>query len=115
MNTTNDINTSSSLKEYYINIEKMMNNALSMLNAMNQALSTSASEISLNIINGDNTVSTVRIPSFLFLENKIEQLDNTISNLFEMPKSGEAWFHKSSDMFKLSFVKSNNAPQTPSI
>ena len=115
MNSTNDINTSNSLKEYYISIEKMMNNAVSMINAMNQALSTSSSEILVNIVNGDDTVSTIRIPSFLFIENKIEQLDNIISNLFEMPKSGEAWFHKSSDMYKLSFVKSNNAPQTPEV
>lgn len=112
----NDIsNTSNTLKEYYINIEKMMNNAVSMINAINQALSTSSSEITVSIVNGDDTTSVVRIPSFIYLENKLEQLDNIISNLFEIPKSGEAWFHKSSDMYKLSLVKSNNSPATPSV
>lgn len=110
-----NLNKSNSLKEYYINIEKMMNNAVAMINAINQALSTSSSEVSINLINGDNTTSTVRIPSFLFLENKVEQLGNIIDNLFEIPKSGEAWFSKSSDMYKLELVKSNNAPSIPSI
>ena len=70
-NTNTQINNSSSLKEYYINIEKMMHNALNMISAINQSLSTSASEITVNIINADNTSSTVRIPSFIYLENII--------------------------------------------
>jgi len=107
--------TSSSLKEYYVNIEKMMSNALSMINAMNQALTTSSSQISVSIVNGDNTTSEVKIPSFIYLEHKIEQIDNIISNLFNIPKSGEAWFHRSSDMFKLSLVKSNTAPSSPTV
>ena len=107
--------TSSSLKEYYVNIERMMSNALSMINAMNQALVTSSSQITVNLINGDNTTSEVKIPSFIYLEHKIEQIDNIISNLFNIPKSGEAWFQKSSDMFKLSLVKSNIAPVTPTL
>ena len=44
-----------------------------------------------------------------------EQLDNIISNLFTIPKSGEAWFEKTSNMYKLSLVKSNNAPVIPII
>lgn len=114
-NTNTLINNSSSLKEYYINIEKMMHNALNMINAINQSLSTSASEITVNLINADNTSSTVRIPSFIYLENKIEEVSNIISNLFELPKSGEAWFHNNSNMFKLSLVKSNVSPSTPKI
>ena len=114
-NTNTQINNSSSLKEYYINIEKMMHNALNMISAINQSLSTSASEITVNLINADNTSSTVRIPSFIYLENKIEEISNVISNLFELPKSGEAWFHNNSNMFKLSLVKSNVSPSTPKI
>lgn len=114
-NTNTLINNSSSLKEYYINIEKMMHNALNMINAINQSLSTSASEITVNLINADNTSSTVRIPSFIYLENKIEEVSNIISNLFELPKSGEAWFHNNSNMFKLSLVKSNVSPSIPKI
>jgi len=105
-----------SIKEYYIKLEKMMSNAVNMITALNTALSSTASDISINLINTNNdAVSTVKIPSLLYLENKVEQLDNIISNLFTIPKSGEAWFEKTSNMYKLSLVKSNNAPLQPTI
>lgn len=107
-----------SIKEYYIKIEEMMNNAVNLLTAINQSLSTQSPEITVDLINTDNsdqTKTSIRIPSYLYLENKLEQLDNTISNLFTIPKSGEAWFTKASDMFKLSLVKSTNAPVIPEI
>jgi len=107
-----------SIKEYYIKLEKMMSNAINMLTALNKSLVSTATEITVDLvdINEDNdTTTSLRIPSFLFIENKIEQLDNIISNLFTIPKSGEAWFERSSDMYKLSLVKSNNAPIKPVI
>ena len=107
-----------SIKEYYIKLEKMMSNAVNMLTAINKSLVSSSSEITVDLvdINSDNEITTsLRIPSFLYIENKIEQLDNVIGNLFNMPKSGEAWFDRSSDMYKLSLVKSNNAPLKPEI
>ena len=38
-----------SIKEYYIKIEKMMSNAVNILTAINQSLSTSSPEISIFI------------------------------------------------------------------
>ena len=105
-----------SIKEYYIKLEKMMVNAVNILTALNKALSTNASDISVNLINtdlSDDAVTAIRIPSFLYLENRVEQIDNIISNLFNIPKSGEAWFNNESNMFKLSLIKSNTAPITP--
>ena len=105
-----------SIKEYYIKLEKMMSNVVNMMTALNTALSSSSSEIEISLVNTDNsddTTSSVRIPSFLYLENKLEKLDNVISNLFKIPKSGEAWFESSSNMYKLSLLKSNNAPVQP--
>ena len=111
--------TNNSIKEYYIKIEKMMNNAVNILTAINQSLSTQSPEITIDLVNTDtsvdNTSTSLRIPSYLYLENKIEQLDNIISNLFTIPKSGEAWFEKTSNMYKLSLIKSSNAPLTPEI
>ena len=107
-----------SIKEYYIKLEKMMNNAVNMLTALNKALISTSSEITVDIIDineSNDTHTSLKIPSFLYIENKIEQLDNIISNLFEIPKSGEAWFHKTSDMYKLELIKSNNAPLIPKI
>ena len=105
-----------SIKEYYIKLEKMMSNVVNMMTALNTALSSSSSEIEISLVNTDNSddaTSSVRIPSFLYLENKLEKLDNVISNLFKIPKSGEAWFESSSNMYKLSLLKSNNAPVQP--
>lgn len=104
-----------SLKEYYIKLQEMYTNAVNMLTALNQSLSTTSSEVSVNIIDENNISSTIKIPSFLYLENKIEELNNNFGSIFNMPSSGEAWFTKSSDMFKLNLVKSNNAPAIPNV
>ena len=107
-----------SIKEYYIKLERMMTNAVNMLTALNKSLVSTSSEITVDLVdlNEENEAKTsLRIPSFLYVENKIEQLDNIISNLFNIPKSGEAWFDHNSEMYKLSLVKSNNAPLKPEI
>lgn len=103
----------STLKEYYVKLERLYENAVNMLTAINQSLSTSASEVTLNVLDTDDTKTTVKIPSFIYLENKLEQLSTNFDSLFDIPKSGEAWFTKSSDMFKLELIKSNSAPITP--
>ena len=102
-----------SIKEYYIKIEKMMENAVTLLTAINESLTTSSSEISVNIISQNNENLTVKIPSFIYLENKLEEISNNFNNLFNIPKTGEAWFDQSGNMLKLSLVKSNNAPVVP--
>ena len=107
-----------SIKEYYVKLEKMMHNAVNILTAINQSLSTQSPEILINLVNTDtidNSTTSLRIPSYLYLENRVEQLDNIISNLFKIPKSGEAWFEKTSNMYKLSLVKSSNAPIVPQV
>ena len=102
-----------SLKEYYVKLQGMYNNAVNLLTAINQSLSTSASEVSIAVADTNNAESIVRIPSFLYLENKLEQLENNFEALFEMPQSGEAWFNNNSNMYKLELVKSNTAPIIP--
>ena len=104
-----------SLKEYYVKLQQMYNNCYNMLTAIQQSLSTTASEITVTVSDGNDAESTIRIPSFLYLENKLEQLDSNFSNLFNMPDSGEAWFSKSSDMYKLELVRSSSAPIQPVI
>ena len=102
-----------SLKEYYIKLQGMYNNAVNMLTAINQSLSTSSSEVSITLDNNDNSQTVVRIPSFLYLENKLEQLETNFEALFEMPQSGEAWFNNNANMFKLELLKGNTAPIIP--
>ena len=105
----------SSLKEYYININKLYNNAVNILTAINQSFHSSASEINVTYTDTDDLTQTIRIPSFLYLENKIEELDSNFDNLFNIPKSGEAWFNKTDDMYKLELVKSNCASVKPEV
>lgn len=103
-----------SLKEYYIKLHTLYNNAINILTAINQSLSTNASEVSIELFE-NNTSSTVKIPSFLYLDNKLEQLENSFSNLFNMPQTGEAWFSNDGSMYKLQLVRSNTAPLSPAI
>lgn len=105
--------TNESLKEYYIKLQGLYDNCYNMLTAINQSLSTNAPEITVDIADTDDAVTTLRIPSFLYMENKLEQIENNMSVLFSMPDSGEAWFSKSSDMYKLKMVRSSSAPVVP--
>ena len=105
--------TNESLKEYYIKLQALYDNCYNILTAIDQSLSTNAPEITVNVTDTDDAVTTLRIPSFLYMENKLEQLENNMSALFSMPESGEAWFNKSSDMYKLQLVRSGSAPITP--
>lgn len=113
MNTPFQTNSTNSLKDYYVKLQGLYDNAVNILTAINQSLVSNASEITIDLADTDDTTTTVRIPSFLYMENKIEQLENNFNNLFELPKSGDAWFTKSQDMIKLKMVRSNTAPLSP--
>lgn len=107
--------TTDTLKEYYVSLQRLYNNAVNMLTAINQSLSTSSSEVQLTVMDTDDTMTTVRLPSFIYLENKLEQLQSNFNLLFEIPESGEAWFSNASKMHKLELIKSNSAPSIPNI
>lgn len=85
-----------------------------MLTAINQSLTTNASEVSIQLYEGDSS-TTIKIPSFLYLDNKLERLETTFSTLFNMPESGEAWFSNDGNMYKLNMVRSLAAPVSPDI
>ena len=103
------------LKEYYINIQTMYNNAVNMLTAINQSLQSTSTDVLVNIMDTDDTYTTVRIPSFLYLENKLEQLESNFNSLFNIPESGEAWFNLNDGMQKLELVKATTSPLRPII
>lgn len=107
--------TNESLKEYYIKLQTLYDNCYNMLTAIQQSLSTNAPEITVDIADTDDAKTTLRIPSFLYMENKLEQIQNNMAALFSMPQSGEAWFSKSSDMYQLKMVRSGTAPLSPVI
>ena len=80
MGTPIQTNTTDSLKDYYVKLQGLYENAVNILTAINQSLVSNASEITVNVADTDDTTTTVRIPSFLYMENKIEQLENNFNN-----------------------------------
>ena len=57
-----------SFKDYYIKLQGLYENAVNILTAINQSLVSNASEITVDIADTDDTKTTVRIPSFLYME-----------------------------------------------
>ena len=109
------MNNDTALKEYYVNLQKMYNKAVSMLSAINQSLTTSAPEILVNVADSDDATSMIRIPSYLYLESRLEELGTNMEAIFNIPEDGEAWFSKSDSTIKLNLVRSGTAPISPEI
>lgn len=103
-----------SLKEYYIKLQHLYNNAINILGAIEQSLTTSSPEIEVTVSDTDDSLTSIRIPSYLYLENKVENIQNTIDNLFNIPDEGEAWFLKGNESYKLNVLRANSAPNQPS-
>lgn len=110
--------TSDTLKEYYIKLEKLWTDGLNVLNAINQSLKTNTENVEVYITDNtsDNQVR-YKIPSFLYLENKLEILSNNFENLFKLPESGEAWLTSNEDMtsFKINLLRSGISPVSPKV
>ena len=66
--------TNNSIKEYYTKLQGLYSQCYDMLKALNQSLSSKSTEITVNVSNIDGSTNKVRIPSFLYLENKIEEI-----------------------------------------
>ena len=104
--------TNNSLKDYYIQLHKLSSNNTKIMNAISESFKSYNPEV---VINLDDSDEQLHIPSFIYLENKLEELETSINYLFNLPQNGEAWFTKDSDMYKLNLVHSNILPTTPSI
>lgn len=103
-----------SLKEYYIQLTKLYNNAISMMEAMNQSLSSSSSDINVSV-SVDDEDKNLTIPSVYYLESKVEELQNNFNNLFNIPENGDAWFSSVDGMVKLQLVQPSVAPVRPDV
>lgn len=109
------MNNTNTLKEYYIKIYDLYNNCINMLTALNQSLSTSSPQVTINITEENGEITQTKIPSFIYLDNKLDEIKTSFDNFFDIPNSGDAWFENNSNMYKFHLVKSNIAPQTPNI
>ena len=75
MSTNNSI---SSLLEQFLRLET---NSLEIISKLSEVATSSADSVSFNLTQPDGTVSTVQIPAFGFMNNKIDRVDNTVQNL----------------------------------
>jgi hypothetical protein len=77
------------IKDYYVEIQNLYNEAIKILTTLNQSLYSHASTIPLTIIDDNYTETVYQVPSFLYLENKIENLSNNyevVSGLYLIQK-----------------------------
>ena len=110
------IEKNNTIKDYYIRLERMYINVMNMLTSLNQSLVSNSSEVTVTVTDTNDVKSTLRIPSFLYLENKLEELNTNFGALFNIPESGEAWFTRnSSDSYKFNLVRSNTALPAPQL
>lgn len=79
---------SKSVTDHLIKLQELTQTNLDLLNALNSSLHTKQEYISVNY--GDNVIA---IPSFLSLENKINNLQENFENLINAPLTGEAYFN----------------------
>lgn len=110
------IEKNNTIKDYYIRLERMYINVMNMLTSLNQSLVSNSSEVTVSVTDTNDVKSTLRIPSFLYLENKLEELNTNFGALFNLPESGEAWLTRnSSDSYKFNLVRSNTALPAPTL
>lgn len=107
--------SNNNIKDIYTKLHGMYVQCYDMLKAMSQSLTTKDSQISLVTTNPQGERETIRIPSFLYLENKLEQIDSSLSSIIDLPNSGEAWLQNNSDLYKIEMIKNGIAPIKPSI
>ena len=105
--------SNNSIKEYYFKIVNLYNNCVNMLTAINQSLVTNSPQVIVNVTDQYNNITEMKIPSFLYLENRLEELYSSFENFFNIPNSGDAWFENNSNMYKFHLIKANTSPQTP--
>ena len=104
-----------SIKEYYFKIVNLYNNCVNMLTAINQSLVTNSPQVVVNVTDQYDNITELKIPSFLYLENRLEDIYSSFENFFNIPNSGDAWFENNSNMYKFHLIKANSSPQTPEI
>lgn len=107
---------SNSIKDYYVRLERMHNNVFNMLSAINQSLLSNSSEVTVTVADTDDVESTLRIPSFLYLESKLEELSNNFGSIFNIPESGSSWLvQDNADTYRMEMVRTNTALPAPTL
>lgn len=99
------------MTEYLYQLQDIAEQNLSILKALNESFYTKSEHISAMIGSG-NDKQLFAIPSFLCLEDKINQLQANFENLVNAPRTGEAAFTFDGSTQLIQVKGFSNAPQT---
>lgn len=77
-----------SVNDYLIQLQKLTKTNLDILSAINDSLTADKTHVNIKV--GEKSFS---LPSLIYLENKINYLNDNFNNLINAPKTGEAYFN----------------------
>jgi hypothetical protein len=92
-------NTQNSFSTILANFIRLQNNSLETLQKIQQATTSNADTLTINVQNNDGTVTTYTIPSFGYIKGSIERIDQTISKMLGFDGS-EAFIRMPDGTFK---------------
>ena len=94
------------ITDYLYRLQDLTNTNLKILTAINDAFSTKKEHLSVMI-------GTKRyiIPSYIALENKVDQLQADFENLVSIPKTGEAAITFDENTQKIRLLGYSNCPE----
>lgn len=94
------------ITDYLYRLQDLTNTNLKILTAINDAFSTKKEHLSV-------TIGTKRyiIPSYIALENKVDQLQADFENLVSIPKTGEAAITFDENTQKIRLLGYSNSPE----
>lgn len=102
------------LTEYLYQLQKLTEQNISILQALNESFYTKSEHISASIGAGDEK-QLFAIPSFLCLEDKINSLQANFENLVNAPKTGVAAFTFDGSTQEIQVKSYSNTPQQVNI
>ena len=68
----NEVSTNNSIKEYYIQLKQIADNAVTLLNGINSSFTSYSPEVHIQLANSDGTVQSVTIPSSYTLKIRLK-------------------------------------------
>ena len=95
------------ISDYLAQVTKLTNTNVQLLKALNDSFNTDKNNISVTIDG-----STYVIPSFISLENKLNNLQMDFENLVNAPETSEAYFAFDGDSRSIEVRKFEQAPSS---
>lgn len=96
-----------SVSDYLIQLQKLTRQNFDILSAINESFFSKQTHLNVKV--GDNNYA---IPSFIYLENKINNLQANFDNLINAPATGEAFFNFDGNSRAIEMRSFTNTPNS---